>query len=128
MSRPLLDILSRVGRTAPGPDFLDVSSTVSQTPRGLLARSSMQPIRGGTDGICLLAAAVNKPHPRLDVIVTGASGSMYAWRPKPGDEEEEQSREAAAQQRRHASATGAPPPAPVAPLYPPTVRAASKGH
>mmetsp|Transcript_9398 Transcript_9398/g.28271 ORF Transcript_9398/g.28271 Transcript_9398/m.28271 type:complete len:589 (+) Transcript_9398:319-2085(+) len=49
---------------------------------------------------------VNKPHPRLDVIVTGASGSMYAWRPRAGDQEEEKSREAAAEERRRASATG----------------------
>ena len=26
---------------------------------------------------------VNKPHPRLDVIISGASRSLYAWRPAP---------------------------------------------
>jgi hypothetical protein len=29
---------------------------------------------------------VNKPHPRLDVIISGASRSLFAWRPvPPGD-------------------------------------------
>lgn len=31
---------------------------------------------------------VNKPHPRLDLIVTGSSRSLYAWRPAPEDEED----------------------------------------
>lgn len=29
---------------------------------------------------------VNKPHPRLDVIISGASRSLYAWRPVPEGE------------------------------------------
>ena len=29
---------------------------------------------------------VNKPHPRLDVIVSGASRSLFAWRPVPPSE------------------------------------------
>lgn len=50
---------------------------------------------------------VNKPHPRQDVIVTGASRSLYAWRPKPADEEEEEARTAAAEQRRSVGASAA---------------------
>jgi hypothetical protein len=26
---------------------------------------------------------VNKPHPRLELIVSGSSRSLYAWRPAP---------------------------------------------
>ncbi|KAL4435880.1 hypothetical protein ABPG77_000642 [Micractinium sp. CCAP 211/92] len=32
---------------------------------------------------------VNKPHPRVDLIVSGSSRSLYAWRPAPAEEEEE---------------------------------------
>lgn len=32
---------------------------------------------------------VNKPHPRVDLIVSGSSRSLYAWRPAPAEEDEE---------------------------------------
>jgi len=46
---------------------------------------------------------VNKPHPRLDVIISGASRSLYAWRPAPVADEEE----AAARQSNGSSSSSA---------------------
>ncbi len=33
---------------------------------------------------------VNKPHPRMDVIISGSSRSLYAWRPLEEEEEEDE--------------------------------------
>ena len=38
-----------------------------------------------------VCSAVNKCHPRLDIIITGSSRSLYAWKPVPDGEQPFQS-------------------------------------
>ncbi|EFN53251.1 hypothetical protein CHLNCDRAFT_26064, partial [Chlorella variabilis] len=43
-----------------------------------------------TDPNLTTICPVNLPHPRLDLIVSGSSRSLYAWRPAPEEEEDEE--------------------------------------
>ncbi|KAK9908379.1 hypothetical protein WJX75_006998 [Coccomyxa subellipsoidea] len=47
---------------------------------------------------------VNKPHPRLDVIISGSSRSLYAWRPVSKDGEEDSERAKVAAEKKNKAA------------------------
>ena len=57
---------------------------VALHPVDLLDAQRGQQLAALTDPNLTTISPVNKPHPRLDVIVSGSSRSLFAWRPAPG--------------------------------------------
>lgn len=53
-------------------------------PIDLMDMGSGQQLAALTDPNLTTITPVNKPHPRLDLIVSGSSRSLYAWRPTRG--------------------------------------------
>ncbi|KAK9811590.1 hypothetical protein WJX72_006636 [[Myrmecia] bisecta] len=62
---------------------------VALHPVDLMDASTGQLLQQLKDPNLTTICPVNKPHPRLDVIISGSSRSLYAWRPiTPGEGEE----------------------------------------
>ncbi|KAK9810883.1 hypothetical protein WJX73_005316 [Symbiochloris irregularis] len=60
-------------------------------PIDLMDMGSGQQLAALTDPNLTTITPVNKPHPRLDLIISGSSRSLYAWRPTRETEAEEMS-------------------------------------
>eukprot|EP00887_Chlorella_sp_A99_P006546 scaffold3.g6546.t1 len=70
-------------------EFAGDFGSVALHPIDLIDAATGQLVGQLTDPNLTTISPVNKPHPRCDLIISGSSRSLYAWRPAEDEEDEE---------------------------------------